>query len=295
VSKGFNQRDPVTAGLQEVVLLYPGVLKSQGGGLPFVPLLKTSGDSGTVRFDDLVQRSAFGVAINESVAHQPDDGGHVLAARIQGKGNGGPVNAILIADVDLMGEEFFDLRRKGAENLNFDNVTFLLNSVDQLAGDPSFIALRKRRPRQRTLEAVEARTRTYESQRLHETQMAEVMADQRLKEAQARLDRSVREVEQRTDLDDQTKQVMIANLQSAENRRLEVARANIDDEKQRQIEDSRAEMENSIRGIQNTIKLLAVALPPIPAFVVFLIVSVRRLRRERMGVPVDRLVAKDAA
>jgi ABC-2 type transport system permease protein len=125
--------------------------------------------------------------------------------------------------------------------------------------------------------------------------MAEAMADQRLKEAQARLDRSVREVEQRTDLDDQTKQVMIANLQSAENRRLEVARANIDDEKQRQIEDSRAEMENSIRGIQNTIKLMAVALPPIPAFVVFLIVSVRRLRRERMGVPVDRLVSKDAA
>jgi ABC-2 type transport system permease protein len=295
VGKGFNQRDPVTAGLQEVVLLYPGILKSQGGGLPFVPLLKTSDDSGTVRFEDLVQQSAFGVAINESLTHQPDDGGHVLAARIQGKATGGPVNAILIADVDLMGEEFFDLRRKGAENLNFDNVTFLLNSVDQLAGDPSFIALRKRRPKQRTLEAVEARTRTYEAQRLHETQMAEAMADQRLKEAQARLDRSVREVEQRTDLDDQTKQVMIANLQSAENRRLEVARANIDDEKQRQIEDSRAEMENSIRGIQNTIKLMAVALPPIPAFVVFLIVSVRRLRRERMGVPVDRLVSKDAA
>lgn len=295
IGKGFNPRDAITAGLQEAVLLYPGVLKSQGGGPPFVPLLTTSPDSGTVRFEDLVQRSPFGVAINEAVAHQPDEGRHVVAARVQGRGPSGPVNAIVIADVDLMGEEFFDLRRKGAENLNFDNVTFLLNSVDQLAGDPSFIALRKRRPRQRTLEAVEARTRAYEAQRLRQTQQAEAMADQRLKEAQARLDRSVREVEQRTDLDDQTKQVMIANLQTAENRRLEVARANIDDEKQRQIEDSRAEMENSIRGIQNTIKLLAVALPPIPAFIVFLIVSVRRLRRERIGVPVDRLVSKDAA
>jgi hypothetical protein len=54
-------------------------------------------------------------------------------------------------------------------------------------------------------------------------------------------------------------------------------------------------MENSIRGIQNTIKLMAVALPPIPAFIVFLIVSVRRLRRERMGVPEDRLVAREVA
>ena len=295
VGKGFNQKDPVTAGLQEVVLLYPGVIKSQGGGMPFVPLLQTSSASGTVRWEDLVQRSLFGVNINQAAPHKPDDGGDVLAARIQGKGSGGPLNAIVIADVDLMGEQFFDLRRRGIENLNFDNVTFLLNSVDQLAGDPAFIALRKRRPKLRTLEAVEARTRAYEAQRLRETQTAEALADQRLKEAQARLDRAVREVQQRSDLDDQAKQVMIANLQSAENRRLQVARTNIDDEKQRQIEDSRAEMENSIRGIQNTIKLMAVALPPIPAFVVFLIVSVRRLRRERIGVPVDRLVAKDAA
>jgi len=294
VGKGFNQKDPITAGLQEVVLLYAGVLKSRGG-IPFVPLLTTSADSGLVRWDDLVQHSILGVAINEDAPHQPDGGNHVLAARIQGKGTAGPLNAIVIADADVMSEQFFDLRRRGVENLNFDNVTFLLNSVDQLAGDPSFIALRKRRPRQRTLEAVEARTRTYEAQRLHESEQAEALADQRLKEAQARLDRSVREVEQRGDLDEQTKEVMIANLKSAENRRLEVARANIDDEKQRQIEDSRAEMENSIRGIQNTIKLMAVALPPIPAFIVFLIVSVRRLRRERIGVPVDRLVEKAAA
>ena len=294
VGKGFNQQDPITAGLQEVVLLYPGILKSQGGA-PFVPLLTTSADSGLDRWDQIVGRGLFGVTINQDLAHTPDEGKHVLAARIQGKGSAGPVNAIVIADADLMSEQFFELRRRGIENLNFDNVTFLLNCVDRLAGDPSFIALRKRRPRQRTLETVEARTRTYEAQRLHESEQAEALADQRLKEAQARLDRSVREVEQRADLDEQTKEVMIANLRSAENRRLEVARANIDDEKQRQIEDSRAEMENSIRGIQNTIKLMAVVLPPIPAFIVFLIVSVRRLRRERIGVPVDRLVAREAA
>jgi gliding motility-associated transport system permease protein/gliding motility-associatede transport system auxiliary component len=294
VGHGFNEKEPVTAGLQEVVLLYPGVLQPQAGS-PFVPLLKTSADSGTVRWEDLVQRSLFGVNINSGLPHKPDEGGHVLAARIHGKVNGSPVNAIVIADVDLMGEQFFELRKQGAEGLNFDNVTFLLNAVDQLAGDPSFIALRKRRPKLRTLEAVEARTRTYEAQRLRETEMAEALADQRLKEAQARLDRAVRQVQQRSDLDQQTKQVMIANLQAAENRRLQVARTNIEDEKQRQIDDSRAEMENSIRGIQNTIKLLAVALPPIPAFIVFLIVSVRRLRRERLGVPVDRLVAREVA
>ena len=288
VGKGFNQKEPISAGLQEVVLLYPGVLKSNDHA-KFAPLLDTSPDSGTLRWEDLVQRTLFGVAFNENAPHRPDTKPQVLAARVSG-----PVNAIVIADVDLMGEQFFELRRRGIENLNFDNVTFLLNAVDQLAGDSSFIALRKRRPRQRTLEAVEARTRTYEAQRLRETETAEAMADQRLKEAQARLDRAVREVEMRRDLDEQAKQIMISNLQSVENRRLAVARTNIEEEKQRQIENSRADMENSIRGIQNTIKLLAVALPPIPAFVVFLVVSARRLRRERIGVPVDRLVEGQA-
>jgi ABC-2 type transport system permease protein len=283
--RGFNAKEAVSAGLQEAVLLYPGVLKGSGA-TTFTSLIETSEDSGVVRWEQLVQRSMFGISMNQNPQRQPDKNAQTLAARVEGKG----INAIVVADVDMMGEQFFELRRRGVENLNFDNVTFLLNAVDQLAGDPSFIALRKRRPRHRTLEAVEARTRTYEEQRLRETQQAEALADQRLKQAQARLDRAVAEVRSRADLDEQTKQIMISNLESVENRRLTVARANIEDEKQRQIEDSRAEMESSIRGIQNTIKLLAVALPPVPAFVLFVLVSVRRLRRERIGVPSDRLV-----
>jgi ABC-2 type transport system permease protein len=289
VGKGFNSKQPVSAGLQEVVLLYPGIL-SGTGATKFEPLLETTSDAGVVRIDDIVQKSILGEAINPDPPHNSQGKPQVLAARVQGS-----VNAIVVADCDLMSEQFFDLRRRGVENLNFDNVTFLLNAVDQLAGDSSFIALRKRRPRQRTLEAVEARTKAYEAQRLRDTELAEGQADQRLKEAQARLDRAVREVRGRTDLDDQTKDVMIQNLETVENRRLAVARTNIEDDKQRQIENSRADMENSIRGIQNTIKLLAVALPPIPAFLVFLIVSVRRLRRERIGVPVDRLIQQEGA
>jgi ABC-2 type transport system permease protein len=202
----------------------------------------------------------------------------------------GPVNAVIVADVDLMGEQFFELRRRGIENLAFDNVTFLLNAVDQLADDTSFIALRKRRPKHRTLEAVEARTRAFEAQRLEEMRQAEATAETRLKEAQARLDRSVGEIQQRQDLDEQARQVMIANVQAVENRRFQVERTTIEEEKQRQIEASRADMESSIRGIQNTIKLMAVVLPPIPAVLLFLLVSVKRLARERIGVPLDRLI-----
>jgi ABC-2 type transport system permease protein len=206
-----------------------------------------------------------------------------------------PVRAVVFADADMMGEEFFELRRRGIENLNFDNVTLILNAVDELAGDRSFIALRKRRPKLRTLEAIERRTQVYEEKRVLEMQQAQAVADRRLKEAQARLDAAVAQVESRRDLDDQTRQIMISNLQTAENRRLQVARANIEDERQRQIENARATMEDSVRSIQNTIKLLAVSLPPIPAFVLFVLVSIRKLRRERQRVSTDRLLRRESA
>ncbi len=291
-ASSFNSREAVSSGLQEMALIYAGRLKPRGNGGAFSPLLETGKESGLIRWSRLVQPSLFGPQMVSGLPHETTKESYVVAARIKGRQAESAVNAIVIADVDMMGEQFFQLRKEGVENLNFDNVTFLLNAVDQLAGDESFIALRKRRPRHRTLEAVEARTRIYEEQRLKETQEAERDAQQKLSEAQARLDRAVQQLGNRPDLDERTKQIMIANQQKIESRRLSVARTSIEDERQRQIEQSRADMELSIRRIQNTIKLLAVALPPIPAFLLFIAVSLRRLRREKLGVSTDRLVLR---
>ena len=286
--KSFAEKEPVTSGLQEVVFLYPGMLSTRSDTAnTLTPLVQTSVESGVERYEDLVERSVMGVAINPDLPHKPDGTRRTLALKVSGK-----TNAIVVADVDLMSEQFFELRRRGVENLNFDNVTFILNAVDQLSGDSAFIGLRKRRPRYRTLEAVEARTKNFEAARLKQADQAGATAEQRLQEAQTRLDKSVREVEARTDIDDQAKQVMISNLQAVETRRLKVSRTTIEDEKQRQIEAARADMESGIRGIESTIKLLAVALPPIPALVLFVFMAVRRMQRERIGVPDDRLVVK---
>ncbi|RPI29867.1 MAG: ABC transporter [Acidobacteria bacterium] len=290
----FNASESIASSLQEVVLIYPGTVVPSGSAkTKFFPLLQTGTASGLVPWNRLVQQSFFGISLAQGVSHEPDKGNHVLAARVEGSGSK-PVKAVVVADCDLLGEQFFELRKRGIENLNFDNVTFMLNAVDYLVGDQSFIALRKRRPRHRTLEAVEAKTRVYEEQRLKETRLAESTASKRLDEAQKRLDRAVEDLRRRPDLDEQTRDIMINNLQSVENRRLTVSRANIEDEKQRQIEDSRANMEAAVRGIQNMIKLLAVALPPIPAFSLFLLFSLKRLRSERIGVSERRLLSHGA-
>jgi ABC-2 type transport system permease protein len=231
-----------------------------------------------------------GFSIVRGVPHNPAKERFTLAARVRRTG-ANPVNAIVVADADLLGEEFFEIRRRGLEGLNFDNVTFALNAIDSLAGDQSFIALRKRRPRHRTLEAVEVRTRQYEEKRRTESEQAAAQAELRLKEAQARLDASVRAIEARPDLDEQTRQIMISNVQQVESRRLTVARSNIEDERQRALENARIQMESSVRGIQNTIKLLAVSLPPVPALVLAIFFSLRRLARERLRIAPGRLKA----
>ena len=289
----FQAAEEMTSGLQEVVLLYAGAIEGKEGA-EFTPLMMTSPDSGLLRWNQLVRRTLFGTTLVRILERKPDEKSYVVAARVRRESDK-PVNAVVVMDVDMFGEQFFELRRRGVEGLRFDNVTFILNAVDELAGDRAFIALRKRRPKHRTLEAVEARTRVYEEERIKKTEEAQAIAEKRLAEARTRLEAAIEAIRRRPDLDEQAREIMIANVRRTEERRLEVARANIEDERDRQIENARISMEASVRRIQNTIKLLAVGLPPIPVLVVLIFVSLRKLRRERMRIAADRLVTRRAA
>ena len=195
----------------------------------------------------------------------------------------GPVDMIVIADLDFVGDQFFEIRAQAPGGLNFDNVTFFLNAIDTLVGDSSFIELRSRRARHRTLERVEARTAEFIDQRTQEEQQAEQEAEEALTEAQARLNERVQELQSRTDIDAQTKQIMVRNLEEVENRRLEVLSTNIETEKETKIQASREMMESQIRQIQTTIKTFAILLPPVPVLLVGVGIFVRRQRRAREG------------
>ena len=85
---------------------------------------------------------------------RPDPYSHIIAARIRPKKDG-KVNAIYVADCDLISNVFFDLRRDQWLNLNLDNVSFVLNAVDSLAGEKSFLELRRRKPPHPSLTKIE--------------------------------------------------------------------------------------------------------------------------------------------
>ena len=295
----FSPDSAITADLQELMFPFVGFLEPVDDPLfEFEPLLRTGLASGTNGYFSLVRPSPFGPQLNPSPPREPDEEDYVVAARIRsvralrpvsesdGDVEGGAdasLDMIVIADLDFVGDQFFAIREQAPGDLNFDNVTFFLNAMDTLLGDDSFIDLRSRRARHRTLERVEAQTAAFIEQRRQEEQQAEQEAEEGLTQAQARLDERVAEVQNRGDIDSQTMQIMVRNLEEVENRRLEVLSANIETDKENKVQASRERMESQIRRIQTTIKAFAILIPPIPVFLVGVVIFVRRQRRAREG------------
>ena len=242
--------------------------------------------SGLTAYSQLVQRNFFGGSqlVLTNIPRRASQNAYTVAAHVTGNAGGteenAPVNLVVVADVDFASQQFFDIRRMGAGGLHFDNVTFFLNLMDVLVGDESFIALRSKRVRYRTLETVERQTLAYTEQRVRDEDAAEEEAQAALDQARRRLTARVDEVRQRTDLDDQTRRIMVRNLEEVENRRFETLQTNIEAEKEARIEESKEMMESQIRLIQNTIKNLAALLPPVPVFLLGVFIFLRRRRRE---------------
>ena len=308
VPDAFNRKEPATSGLQKLVFLFPGFLQERGARTPrFTPLVQTGDLGGTIAFNEVVQRNpmGMGMGLNPRRAHLPALKSYVLAARIDGpfvadpaadpkapapRAATGEAKVIAIADLDLMSETFFSLRRQKIEDLDFDNVSFVLNCIDELTGDDAFLGLRKKRPTHRTLTAFDEQARKFEADRQREEKAAEDAAREELDKAQKDLDAKVKVVEARKDLDDRTKEIMLSNLQEVENRRLtNVIKVDVEDRKRRKIEEAETEAVGKRRKLQADTQFVALALPPLLPLALGLIVATVRSRRENRGAGANRL------
>jgi len=310
-SAPINPENTITSGLQELVLLYPGHLRAiHKNDFFFTPLLRTGPLSGVHAWSTLIEQGFMGMTgFNPNPPYFQSPVEYIVAARIQGtlftkekeaqtsvsdkdvallNTRKSKIDVIAIADLDVISEQFFNLRRQGVAGLDFDNVTFILNAVDVLAGDELFVSLRKRRPVHRTLTALEEKVQSFRDEQQKQAEVAEEAAKQRLAEVQAILDKKVEAIRSRMDLDQRTREIMLATVEQDENRKFEVQKTHIENTKQDSIRKSEIQLKRSIRHEQRNIKLLAVMLPPVPAFLLGLAIFLMRFLREKAAIAPDR-------
>jgi ABC-2 type transport system permease protein len=169
-------------------------------------------------------------------------------------------------------------------------VPFILNCVDALAGEDSFITLRKRRRMFRTLTKIERLVEEFEQTKMKEEGQAEQDASMKLAEAQASFDEKVKAVEDRKDLDMRTKEIMLASVRRVEEQRLSAKKAKIEEEKDKKLETARFAMEQEKRKIRVQKKTMAMVLPLIPPLAIGIIVFLIRRARENLGAAQSRLL-----
>ena len=125
----------------------------------------------------------------QRVAMAEQSRSHVLAAHIIGGGDR-PVNVVFVADADFASDMIAE--QEPALDTPLDNYSFLVNAIEILAGDDSFVRLRNRRAIPRTLTAIESATEPFRIQAAIEQDRVDADIDQKLGDAQDAVETLIR-------------------------------------------------------------------------------------------------------
>ena len=204
------------------------------------------------------------------------------------------INAVLVADIDWIAPIIFWIRERGQDadfvvDWKFQNVTFVLNILDSLAGDDRFIDLRKRTRSHRILTRVEEATEDHRKKSLDEQTKFVQEAQQQIDAAQQEFRSKLAELENRQDLDPRVLLQMMERERIRLERIRDVRISSLETERNRKVKQSERELASQIRSVQDRYKLLAVLLPPIPPVLLAFFVFFHRRKAEQEGVDTRRL------
>ena len=202
-----------------------------------------------------------------------------------------PMNVVLICDIDWVLGDFFQIRARGGEDFlpTTQNVTLLLNILDDLAGEDRFLGIRKRARVHRTLTNIDDATQTA---RLDASEAEEEFIKQfreKEKAANDSFNEALDAIDQRTDLNEREKALLRRQEELRGRRKLQAEVDAAASEQRQQLKKSRNDLEQQIRSIQDRYKLFAILIPPIPPLLLALAVYFRRRETERQGVARERL------
>ena len=232
------------------------------------------------------------------------------------------MRVVYVSDIDVLSPVVFEVRANPEDyqvedvTWQFENVTFLLNIVDSLAGEKRFIDIRKRKPRHSTLVAVAdetaaAITSEYEKrQELRKTQQEAIdkyNAD--TEEEDTSISKEISDLEDQLlnlrdptnpdgvdvakirelSIEIQLKQLRQRSRQIERSRTLTIEQTKNEVETEKEIDKLERVRDQKIGEIHRAYKLKGVLYPPIPPLLIGLFVFFLRRSREREGVASSRL------
>jgi ABC-2 type transport system permease protein len=216
------------------------------------------------------------------------------------------INVIYVGDIDVLSSEFVRMRNEPynmAAKFRFDNIPFVCNLIDAVAGESRFLDIRKRKPRHSTLRMVEIRAANARNEEQGQIAASKKKYDDAVKKADedaakiyAELQKVVDELNAKRgrgeDVDPaeiQAKMTQLAMQKTLAERRAQVTKERLRRERDQELARIERERDQDIQTIQDDYKIRATAIPPIPPLLIGLLVWMRRRIREREGISRTRM------
>ncbi len=203
------------------------------------------------------------------------------------------MDVVVITDLDLLGSVFFQLRsqRPSAENdlPNFDNIAFVLNAIDVLAGDERFVEARKRRAKHRTLETLDEVNQKAIDAMTSRAEEFDKRREEEVRLFRQNLDDEEKKIESDPKLKEIDKMARLALIKRRRSGQLQAKDEQLRLRFEKELKELQRSENDEIRRTQDFYKACAVFIPPVFPLLVGLAVFFNRRAAEQEGVSKSRL------
>jgi len=293
----------VTSELQYCLFTCPGSLyEMPKSSLSFKPLLKTRGGelSGTTSLDNFWTGGVFGTPRRFNPArttYSDSNGAETIAASISGTVQDGNqtnlINVILVADIDVLADPFFNIRSRGPESdfpLDVDNVTFSLNLIDSLSKEDHLLEIRNRRRLHRTLEEFEKSIEKARGEATKTIQQAENSIQLILQEENRKLNEALADVQNSQGSMTQGQFMQLLQTEAAKlQKNLAKRERELRQDTNTKVKSAERQRDREIKEKQEDIQFMSVFLPPIPLLIIAFFVFLRKRKAEIQGAIISRV------
>lgn len=325
--QAFNENLEVSSALNQLLFLYPGAItRIDDSKLKFEQIVASGvGNSGPApaRLLQRMEQSQRS-PVADNIPRTPTKDGYILAAHIRGpapeddsaltasakagvdpadapenaeesrkakKAQQRDMNVIVVTDIDWIIPSFFFIREGGEETFlpATQNVTFILNIIDELAGVDRFMDIRKRTRVHRTLAKIDEATAASRAEASKEQEAFIEDINKKLDAARKTMADEIERVSSRTDINRMEQDVLVEQVRMRAQNKLDSEVRALESQRRRQVKEIDYKLDQEIRTVQDRYKLYAILIPPIPPLLLALAVFFRRRELERQGVSRERL------